>query len=546
MHSSQNDKTKRSKRADALKAQQTLNLLRQIPRLEIQQSLDNQAAQCDAANILANKLKWQNDDLIARLDEAEMVIAKTETRAYEAEKKAANLQQALSQSAIAAERNEYFIGLMATENEKLKGANARITARAASKEKDFDLEVEMLVQRAQLLEESLTAGFQAVETYSAFFQQNYDDWNELVNTLENYRRQENERATSLWKMTSEFNTTVENFHDECNELIRDLGARIDHRKDATLVDSDFGEDSQSDTGGEYHSSGGDDYRLLSQEISETDFETICDSAYESVPPEENRSDFGRTKSHSEAMDKSDTSLTSPIPPAPPIPETQGGLTLSQLDDSGDIMSFKSDSGAEECGSNSIPSQQVPSADDPLIRNSEDDEFVDTSMRLEHNVTTSLQALAGGASAARGRPRSLSVGDLPRSFTRSATALDQMPGSWPQEIVSHGDTISVSSFPSRDFASWALKVLTNIILPVVSRFLNIVNPANTIWIVYAALLYLGLWRAFKDQWELKQWERANEAYFAQRLRNQYASPPGWIETIGFEISKWLEFDRSSLG
>ncbi|GLI75104.1 hypothetical protein PoHVEF18_003355 [Penicillium ochrochloron] len=184
------------------------------------------------------------------------------------------------------------------------------------------------------------------------------------------------------------------------------------------------------------------------------------------------------------------------------------------------------------------SKGIQTDDDPLLA------------RLDNPAASSLRELVlapKGPLRLRGKLRSLSVGDLPRILAADgAMPFERMPGSWPREAISHADVKPIVASEIADAVLQMIKASVENAIPVGIKLLHLLNPAHPKCIVYPGLLILWLWQAYEEHMEWKRWERANERYFVQQLRNRYASQAGWAASMGFGLSQWLAFDRSSFG
>ncbi|CEJ60098.1 hypothetical protein PMG11_08684 [Penicillium brasilianum] len=167
-----------------------------------------------------------------------------------------------------------------------------------------------------------------------------------------------------------------------------------------------------------------------------------------------------------------------------------------------------------------------------------------------NLAASLKALVmapNGPLDQGGKLRSLSVGDLPRVLaTEAASVTERMPGSWPRKANSYVDINPEIASEIAIAVLRRLRASMENILPVGIELLNLLNPSHPQCIVYPGLMALWLWQSYERHAEWRQWERANERYMVQQLRNQYALQVGWVDSVGFSLSQWLAFDRSSFG
>lgn len=185
------------------------------------------------------------------------------------------------------------------------------------------------------------------------------------------------------------------------------------------------------------------------------------------------------------------------------------------------------------------SKGIQTDDDPLLA------------RLENLAASSAQSLVlaprGPPLSPRGKLRSLSVGDLPRILAADgATLFKRMPGSWPREVISHADVKPISASEIAEAVLKMFKASVENAVLVGIKLLHLLNPMHPKCIVYPGIMGLWLWQAYEEYMEWKRWERANERYFVQQLRNRYASQAGWVDSMGFGLSQWLAFDRSSFG
>ncbi|KAJ5907010.1 uncharacterized protein N7473_003926 [Penicillium subrubescens] len=192
--------------------------------------------------------------------------------------------------------------------------------------------------------------------------------------------------------------------------------------------------------------------------------------------------------------------------------------------------------------NSVVGQSQPkgiqTVNDPLLA------------RLDNLAASSLQELVlapKGRLSLRGKLRSLSVGDLPRIVAADgATLFERMPGSWPREAISHADVKPIVASEIADAMLQMFRASVENAILVGINLLHLLNPAHPKCIVYPGLMVLWLWQAYEEHMEWKRWEGANERYFVQQLRNRYASHAGCVDSMGFGLSQWLAFDRSSFG
>ncbi|KAF3396482.1 hypothetical protein F1880_006746 [Penicillium rolfsii] len=170
--------------------------------------------------------------------------------------------------------------------------------------------------------------------------------------------------------------------------------------------------------------------------------------------------------------------------------------------------------------------------------------------LGNSAASSLQEFnlaPTGPLSPRCKRRSLSVGDLPRILVADgATPFKRMPGSWPRETISHADVKPIVASDMADAVLRMLKTSVEYAVPFGIKVLHLLSPAHPKCIVYPILLVLWLWQTYEDHLEWERWERANERYFVQQLRNRYASQTDWVESMSFGLTQWLEFDRSSFG
>ncbi|KAF7716448.1 Uncharacterized protein PECH_003854 [Penicillium ucsense] len=625
MSSSQNARSKRSKRAAALEEQQALDLLRIMPRLELQQLCGDEAAQHEAAKTKVRKLQCQNDDLNARLDEAEMAVARAEERARTVERENARLEESMSKMAVAEERNEGFMSLLAETNQKLKEANRRITTQAASREKDLTLEVEMMDLQTRRLEDSLTVGFRDVETYAALFQKNCDDWARFVEFLEQRQHEENERFPDLLDLTAEVTSTIAGLRTGFNELLRVSETSIAARREKEAIEDEMSGWQSSDQSETHAPRSLSQRRRLSADTVESIHRYVPDTDDEETLIQ---AQFGskRNRPHSTAPERSVSAHDSLLSLAPLVQGRGNGFALFQLhasdgdlestlysgfpdtssirkpgeDDSLDESDWSrlpaldavgdrpSDYHDVEMDVNFVPSLRMsrkrarftvwsevrvtdekgagpelvadddqgeapgPISDPDTSSSHTETKAVQTEIELSDihwtGLDDSLLRPVDTAPKPRGRPRSLSVGDLPRSWGQiKHTTPKHVAGVWPGEVTPHepgGNPICFERI--KDVASTVFTAFRNTMLPIFLGALNLLDPANPHCIAYPLLLLWWLWRGFQHELELNRWESANEAYFSQRLRNQYAYQTGWMDSIGFEISQWFEFDRSSFG
>jgi hypothetical protein len=167
-----------------------------------------------------------------------------------------------------------------------------------------------------------------------------------------------------------------------------------------------------------------------------------------------------------------------------------------------------------------------------------------------NLTASLTALVmapKGPVDPGEKLRSLSVGDLPRVLaTEAASVFERMAGSWPHEANSYVDINPEIASEIAIAGLRRVRASMENILPVGIELLNLLNPSHPQCIVYPGLMALWLWQTYEQHVEWQQWERVNERYMVQQLRNQYALQVGWVDSVGFSLSQWLAFDRSSFG
>jgi predicted nucleic acid-binding Zn-ribbon protein len=217
---------------------------------------------------------------------------------------------------------------------------------------------------------------------------------------------------------------------------------------------------------------------------------------------------------------------------------QGTSDTWILNDDGTQRSFTVDQRQRSSIVGTNESKGIQTDDDPLLA------------RLDNLAASSSQALvvwAKGPLSPRGKLRSLSVGDLPRIIAaKEGTSLERMPGSWPREIISHADVKPIKASEIADAALQMFKASVENVIPVGIKFLHLLDPAHPNCIVYPGLMVLWLWQIYEEHVEWKRWDRTNERYFAQQLRNRYASQAGWVDSMGFGLSQWLAFDRSSFG
>lgn len=219
-------KAPRSKRTMALAKQQKEDLLKRISQLELQQVLGNEKAEHDATKAIASRLRLEHNDLVRRLDEAETAVAKAESRAWESEREMAKLQKSLSESKMGAQNNETWMELMAEENQQLEEANERIVARNIMREGELIQEIELMENRAQSLEQSLTIAYKDVEEYGILFQKNTEDWANLVNILDDHKSKNGEGIRELCRSAMEYSNAMEGIQDEVNQLFQAAEVRI--------------------------------------------------------------------------------------------------------------------------------------------------------------------------------------------------------------------------------------------------------------------------------------------------------------------------------
>ncbi|KAJ5381785.1 uncharacterized protein N7496_004213 [Penicillium cataractarum] len=219
-------KTRRSKRTVTLEKQQKEELLKRISRLEFQQAFGDEKAEHDATKAIASRLRLEHNDLVTRLDEAETAVANAESRAWKSEREIIKLQESLSESKMGAQNNEAWMELMAEENQQLEVTNTRIVARNIRREGELIQEIELMEERAQSLEQSLTIAYKDVEEYGVLFQKNTEDWAELVNFLNKHKSEDGERIQKLRRSVMEYSNAMEGVHDEVNKLIQAAEVRI--------------------------------------------------------------------------------------------------------------------------------------------------------------------------------------------------------------------------------------------------------------------------------------------------------------------------------
>lgn len=760
----------RSKRTAALAKRQKEEILRIIPQLELHQAYGDERAEHDATKAMASKLKLQHNDLVTRLDEAETVVSRTESRAWENEKKIIKLQESLSKSRIGAQNHETWVELMADENQRLEEANARMVARTAMREGELNQEIELMEERARQLEQSLSIAYKDVEEYGILFQKNNEDWAELERFLDERMSEDNERIQELRRSVMKYSNSMDHFHDEINKLFqvaevriarnrlrRDKtarGARLEggdwdsqvsglsfedtHHSLTPLESPDSDSDSSSSQGSSTYTGLSCEEHIESHrpniaprqirnarmvpieptEFSDADLEFANDEpesldldslapladdihngfavfntpekrrgsgsarsddlnsylgfshdrdqsriyehfvqdwkeksfvsqgldgpyssedlgkSWERMPadgissPESTDSESSLGESWSIPSSTDPTSLSGSqlsnlsfkswnyvqaqqpplelirkrrgpdrsrlelslvqddflsneyIPPlntsrkrirlAPPPPDSITG----DDDESNDLSTASSDIGvqasieATNCEGprstsdtwilnddrtqSSFPVDQrqgktiagnpeskgIQTDDDPLLA------------RLDNLAASSLQSLVlapKGPLSPRGKPRSLSVGDLPRILAADgATPFERMPGSWPHEVISYANVKPIIASEIAVAVLQMFKASIENAVPVGIKLLHLLNPAHPKCIVYPGLMLLWLWQAYEEHMECKRWERANERYFVQQLRNRYASQAGWVDSMGFGLSQWLAFDRSSFG
>jgi hypothetical protein len=219
-----------------------------------------------------------------------------------------------------------------------------------------------------------------------------------------------------------------------------------------------------------------------------------------------------------------------------VPQSTSDIWL--LNDERTQNSFTADQDQGKPIAGEFESKGIQTDDDPLLA------------RLDNLAASSLRELVlapKGPLRLRGKLRSLSVGDLPRILAADgAMPFERMPGTWPREVISHADVKPIVASEIADAVLQMFKASVENAISAGIKLLHLLNPAHPKCIVYPGLLILWLWQAYEEHMEWKRWERANERYFVQQLRNRYASQAGWAATMGFGLSQWLAFDRSSFG
>lgn len=753
--------------------------MKRISQLEFQEAFSDEKAEHDSTKAIASRLRLEHNDLVTRLDEAETAVANAESRAWKSEREIIKLQESLSRSKLGAQNTEAWMELMAEENQQLEEANSRIVARNIMREGELIQEIELMEERAQSLEQSLTIAYKDVEEYGALFQKNTEDWAELVNFLDKHKSEDGERIQELRRSVMEYSNAMEGVHDEVNKLIQAAEVRIARNRlrqdkaasravsksvewdsqisrasvrsssEGTIRGSlpllgspDFDSDSSLGIGEfarmsilcERQNERSGRYISLSQIASDTgglmassdkylgDFKDRLQSLDTLAPLADNiqggftlfdvngtcrspestlRSSFnsdadtkddrdqdrmfrsflqdwerdrfigqaserhpyngrGREKSWDQITDgasspegtdgDSDMGVIWSIPslpeptslsnshlsnlsfeswtflkepsrlfqerteidrpsvkslPAyfeqlpdgytPPLNTSRKRVRFSppssnpncDIDDEASVNSEEAESIHEQDPStdssylNVVPSSgpadcKVPQIElnnwivndehdqasifsvdhrqgNPIIKESESRGIqTDNALLLARpdNLAASLKALVmapKGPLDSGGKLRSLSVGDLPRVIaTGGASAFERMPGSWPREAISYTDINPEIASEIANAALRGFRASMETVLPVGIKFLNLLNPSHPHCIVYPGLMALWLWQTYEQHVEWKRWERANERYMVQRLRNQYALQVGWVDSVGFSLAQWLAFDRSSFG
>lgn len=124
-----------------------------------------------------------------------------------------------------------------------------------------------------------------------------------------------------------------------------------------------------------------------------------------------------------------------------------------------------------------------------------------------------------------RGRSLSLNDLPQLPS------GQMPGMWPSGAPGNVDLILPCQRVWRELLDWFLQLLWR-------------QPGTVIMSVGLAAL-AWVWHCHRVQ---EDWMAANEIPYgiAAELRNARVSEIRWVESLVFNLNKWLDMDRSMLG
>jgi hypothetical protein len=561
-------KSQRRKRTAALAKQQKDEHLKRLSQLELHQALADERTEHDATKANDSRLRLEHNDLVTRLDDAETAVANAESRAWQSEREIIKLQEALSASRVGAQNNETWIELIAEQNQQLEAANARLAARSAIREGELHGEIEQMEMRARRLEQSLSIAYKDVEECGVLFQKNTEDWAELVGFLEKHKSQDGERIQKLRGLVMEYSSAVEYFEDEVNKLIQAAEVRIARNRlrrdkqagrdgvqwDSQVWRRDFNSSSEENL----HRSFTD-----GRSSPDADYERFPGSSW-SVPGSSSESTgvsgsrISNLSSESRSYvqgQQSPTGLDRPRhAPSPAYFEHFSGYipTLNTSRKRIRIAPPMADSKQGPVSSNDTTDYEVPQSNS-IIRESESKGIQTDNAPLlarQDNLAASLRALVTapkGPLSPGGKPRSLSVGDLPWiPATKAASPFERMPGSWPHEAIPNAE---VNPEIASEIAHGALRLFRASIenaVPIGFKLLNLLTPSHPQCIVYPGLMALWMWQTYEQHVEWKRWERANERYMVQQLRNQYASQAGWVDSVGFGLSQWLAFDRSSFG
>ncbi|KAJ5177088.1 uncharacterized protein N7482_002965 [Penicillium canariense] len=208
-----------SQRIARAKEQERVSI-KNIPKRELEQAIDDERRVHESERTDAHKLRASHNELVARQDEYEAVIAKVESRAFASEKEVLQLQESLSELRVRGQNNEGWIDLVGEQNRELEAAHAKVLARSAARDGGLRREMELMEKRAWHLEQSLTMACKDVNEYGILFHKNAEDWAALVQYLEQHKWEQEERLHGLRQVVADCVDAMQCFHDDVNLLFQ--------------------------------------------------------------------------------------------------------------------------------------------------------------------------------------------------------------------------------------------------------------------------------------------------------------------------------------